>query len=132
MPDGANELVTRDPLTADILPSSVARETKRVVVQNGLPWVPIFCANCGRDGGMVPEPSKDFAFYLCDPCGEKWSPMIGTMVVPQERFWETARQEQLERLGREMTDIEVAEAMRDPNHWLWPLVRSEASFMKRG
>ena len=53
------------------------------------------------------------------------------MIVPQEKFWEVARQEQLERLGREMTPVEVCDAIRDPNHWLHSLLRSEGEFLKR-
>jgi len=127
--------VTRDPLISNVVPSSVAREIKGDVMRNGVKWIPIFCANCGCDGGYVPEPSKDFAFFLCDvnqnACAEKWSPMVDLMVVPQEKFWEVARQEQLERLGREMTVDEVANALKDPNHWLHSLLRSESEFLKR-
>lgn len=123
----------RDPLTAEVLPSSVCREVRGVVLdRNNQPWIPIYCANCGKSGGMVPEPSKDFAFYLCDsPCGEMWSPLMDYMVVPQEKFWEIARQEQMERLGRHMTELEIVQALADPNHWIQSLVRSEAEHIKR-
>lgn len=128
-------MIRRDPLIASVLPSSVAREIKGDRVRNGVKEIPIFCANCGVDGGWVPEPSKDFAFFLCDDnqngCSAKWSPMVDFMVVPQEKFWEVARQEQLERLGREMTPVEIANAVKDPNHWLHSLLRSEGEFLKR-
>lgn len=123
----------RDALTAEVLPRSVARETRGVVFDRaGMAWIPLFCANCGKSGGMVPEPSKEFCFYLCDsPCGEKWAPLLGLMVVPQEKFWEIARQEQLERLGRLMTDQELLAAAADPNHWIHPLLRHESELIKR-
>ena len=130
-----SSLITRDPLAASILPSSVARDIKGDVYRNGVKWIPIYCANCGCDGGYVPEPSKDFAFFLCDEnqknCAAAWSPLVDHMIVPQEKFWEVARQEQLERLGREMTPVEVCDAIRDPNHWLHSLLRSEGEFLKR-
>ena len=133
--DVAPQTIKRDPLVSSVLPSSVAREIKGDVYRNGHKWIPIFCANCGVDGGYVPEPSKDFAFFLCDTnqngCAEKWSPMVDLMVVPQEKFWEVARLEQVERLGREMTTFEIADAIKDPNHWLHSLLRSEGEFLKR-
>jgi len=135
LPTVSGEVITRDPLISNVLPSSVAREIKGDQMRNGVKWIPIFCANCGVDGGHVPEPSKDFAFYLCDAhqngCAEKWTDVVGLMIVPQEKFWEVARQEQLERLGREMTVTEVADALKDPNHWLQSLLRSEGNFLKR-
>jgi hypothetical protein len=127
--------ITREPLIANVLPSSVARHIKGSVMKNGVEWIPIFCANCGVDGGYVPKPSEHFAFFLCDEnqngCSSKWSPMVDHMVVPQEKFWEVARQEQLERYGREMTEVEILDALKDPNHWVHSLLRSEGEFLKR-
>lgn len=107
----------------DILPDSRLRETKGRVrhvsdLLGGQWWIPIFCANCGADGGFIPEESKSFAFYLCESCGEKWEPLAGTMKVPTEVFWETVKQEQLEKYGRELTGLEVAEALKDEHHVL--------------
>lgn len=122
------ETPVRDDLTAEVLPSSTLHDTTRGVVIDsiGVKHIPIFCANCGKSGGFVPEPSKDFAFYLCDsPCGEKWQHLMGYMAVPQEAFWAIARAEQMERLGHLMSEIEILEALRDPNHWLHTLLRSE-------
>lgn len=57
-------------------------------------WMKIFCANCGADGGFIPETGPHFAFYLCTPCSEKWSPLVGTMMIPDGVFWERAADEQ--------------------------------------
>jgi hypothetical protein len=74
-------------MNQDILPNSRAKHAKNVIFKLGVPWVPIFCANCGADGGLVPEEHCDFAFYLCDsPCGEKWGAVAGTMVMPMKYF----------------------------------------------
>lgn len=109
---------------AEVLPSSVAREIKNFKIHNGIPWIPIFCANCGKDGGWIPEETKDFAFYICEsPCGEKWDPIIGTYVVPDEVFWEHAKQVQLEKYGRELQPYEVVEALKDGNHILSKLAK---------
>lgn len=110
-------------MSDDVLPDSRARTTRGIVFRNGEPWIPIFCANCGADGGHVPEASKTFAFYICVPCGEKWAPLAGTMLVPDEVFWAKVKEEQIERYGRELTGDEVAEALKDPQHVLSKLAK---------
>jgi hypothetical protein len=90
----------------DILPNSVPRAHK-VVFRGGVPWVAIACANCGADGGLVPEAACDFAFYLCDPCSKKWSPLAGTLDIPDEVFWQKVKEEQLDKFGRELSARET-------------------------
>ncbi len=126
------ELIARDPLKAPILPSSTLRDqTRGVKFMHGVKYIPIFCANCGKSGGYVPEPSKDFAFYLCDsPCGEMWSDVVGYACIPQEKFWEVARQEQLERYGREMTPTEFLVELDDPNSWIHKLIAEQDNIVK--
>lgn len=91
----------------NILPDSRLRDSRKIVFVNGVPHVPIFCANCGADGGGVPEEHMTFAFYLCTPCTETYGHIAGTMAVPEEVFWERVKQEQLEKHGRFLTSDEV-------------------------
>lgn len=107
----------------DLLPTSRPKVDRDATVHRGLSWVPIFCANCGADGGFIPEQGPAFAFYLCDPCAEIWSPLAGTLAVPDEVFWEKIKQEQIERYGRELSGDEVAEALKDPQHVLSKLTK---------
>jgi hypothetical protein len=113
---------------ANILPNSRMRESKNVISRAGVPWVPIFCANCGADGGWVPEQGSDFAFYLCNSCAEKWAPLSGMMVIPDEVFWEKVKQEQIERHGRELTAVEIVEALKDEHHPLTKLARERDKY----
>lgn len=83
---------------ADVLPDSRANVARGVISTAGGAWVPVFCANCGGDGGMVPEDST-FAFYLCDPCASKWGPIAGTLMVPDEVFWQRVAEAELEDDG---------------------------------
>ena len=96
----------------DLLPSSVPRETRNVVMRGAVPWVPIYCANCGCDGGHVPEDAKDFAFYLCIPCHDKHGTIAGTMAVPDEVFWQKVKDAQIEKYGRELLAHEVVEELK--------------------
>lgn len=74
----------------DILPNSKPRHRKVDwnISRCGAEWIYIFCANCGKDGGRVLENQCDFAFYLCDSCAETYGHIPGTMMVPDELFWQ--------------------------------------------
>jgi hypothetical protein len=73
----------------EILPDS------RATVARGLKFsaawgcmaVPIFCANCGKSGGYVPEEHCTFACYLCNDCVREHPLPVGVYVTPDEAFW---------------------------------------------
>lgn len=117
--------------TAEILPSSVPLVARNVRMRAGVPWVPIFCANCGADGGWVPEASANFAFYLCVPCAEKWAPLAATMLVPDEVFWASVKDAQLEHDGRELATTEVVESLKDGSHYLAKLAKDRPRVSRR-
>lgn len=76
-------------MSREVLPDSRARETKGVVQTKtafGI-MIPIYCANCGVEGGMVPERNMTFVFWLCQPCFESYGEIAGTMVQPDQVFW---------------------------------------------
>lgn len=70
-------------------------------------WVPIFCANCGKPNGYVPEENMDFVCWMCTECSVKCGPELASMMVPDEIFWAKARGEQLERYGRLLNEQEL-------------------------
>lgn len=109
-----------------ILPNCIAQRSKRSIVwANGMKWLPLFCANCGKEGGMVLETDwnrvKNFAFYLCDPCAEKLPPMVA--VSPDEAFWVKVHQVQMDEFGRELTEPELIEALKSDDHILTKLCK---------
>jgi hypothetical protein len=100
-------------MSDELLPDSRLADKKNVVRlkqhkffanQN---WEPIFCANCGKPGGWVGEEFCTFACWLCDPCADKWGPMAGTLLMPDEVFWAKVAEEQLERYERLLTTMEL-------------------------
>lgn len=92
----------------NILPDSRARDIKgRVFTAAGI-WLPVFCANCGTDGGLVPEENMTFVFYLCTKCAETHGAIAGTMMMPDEVFFEKLRQEQLAAHGKYLSQQELA------------------------
>lgn len=90
-----------------------------------LSWIPIFCANCGRPGGAVPEENVTFAFYLCNGCVEKHGAVAGTLMVPDELFWRRVAEAQLERYGRLLTAEEWQRIAEDPAHPLHALLKEK-------
>lgn len=115
----------------DILPICWARETRGRVVIDGVVNVPVFCMNCGKLGGYSPEymldPGGGYVGWLCQsPCAEKWSPLLGTMLVPEEVFAAAAQDAQIERYGRVLTPEEQAQQLDDPTSMLAKLAKDRA------
>ena len=107
----------------DVLPDSRPERAANHHFYRGMWWVPFYCANCGADGGMVPEENCTFAFWLCVPCGEKWAPLPGTFMTPDETFWKRVHEAQIENCGRELSAPELIEALKDENHFLTKLAK---------
>ena len=68
---------------------------------------PVFCANCGAEHGFVPKDNTTWAFFLCNPCFDKWGVPAGLMVQSDADFWESVHQEMLAKFGRALTSVEV-------------------------
>ena len=71
----------------DPLPSSKLKKPTGEKFHRHANWEPIFCANCGRDGGYVPKDTVKHAFWLCNDCWEKHGTIAGALAVPDEQFW---------------------------------------------
>lgn len=96
-----------------------AKGVKRGVVSGwgAVNFVPIFCANCGKPNGYVPEETCTFACWLCDPCAEKWGPQFNSLMTPDVAFWAKVEEVLLEQFGRILSPQEIAmlaEASNDP------------------
>ena len=107
----------------EILPDSRPRERRGAKFMQGMFWIPIFCANCGADGGFVPQENCNFAFYLCTKCCEQWGGLAGTYTVPEEVFWAKVREAQMEKFQRLLNPLEQIEALKDEHHVLAKLAR---------
>lgn len=106
-----------------ILPSSMTRESRRAVVKDGLTHEPIYCANCGKEGGESIRAPGNFLFWLCDPCSEKWEPMVGVSMIPNDVMRQRIVDVQLEEYGRHLAPSEVMDALSDVNSPLSKLAR---------
>lgn len=95
--------------TPEILPDSRAREVRGRIFTPGGAWIPVFCANCGVPGGSCPEENMTFLFYLCQKCNDTYGDIAGTMMMPDEVFFEKLKQEQLASHGRFLSEAELVE-----------------------
>lgn len=114
-------------LNLDLLPNSLTK-TPRVDASmsgRGGNWLYLFCANCGKDGGRVLETDlpKQFAFYLCDPCGVKLGAITGYWMEPDEVFRKKVADAMVEKFGRMLEVPEIVEALKDEHHILTKLTR---------
>lgn len=98
-----------------VLPDSRLRNRIKGVVRGFfrgvgmINWVPIYCANCGKPNGYVPEENMDFVFWLCDRCSRtSVAQEAGVALVPDEVFWQKVKYEQLEKYGRVLSPAELA------------------------
>lgn len=110
-------------MNEDVLPNCRATTATGRKFINGVAWVPIYCGNCHVDGGLVPEENCTFAFWLCSKCEGAWGQLAATYTTSDEVFWEKVKQEQLERYGRELTEVEVIEALKDDTNPLAKLAK---------
>ena len=90
-----------------VLPDSRAKAGRGAVPGPGGVWIPIFCASCGVEGGMVPAESMTFAFWLCVACFATHGALTNVMMLPDEVFWERVKHAQLETYGRVLTTEEL-------------------------
>ena len=110
-------------MSIDLLPDCRAKNTKgRIFAANGV-WVPVFCANCGCEGGWCPEENMTFLFYQCNKCSEKYGDITGTMKMPDEVFWDLLAQEQLESHGRFLDHQELLQVVEEDASPLATLIK---------
>ena len=121
--------------TPQILPNSLTRDPKVDASMSapGREWFFLFCASCGADGGRVLKTDvpnrEEFAFYLCEPCAQKYGAINGLWVEPDAVFFQKVKEAQLEREGRELTAQEVVQILDDPNSYLNKLARDRNTFL---
>jgi hypothetical protein len=96
----------------------------------GVNYVPIFCMNCGRPGGLVSERGVNFVGWMCDACQEKYPLLPGTYAVPDTAFQRQVEAEMVEKHGRILTAQEITEALKDERSSLARLAKDRPVFGK--
>lgn len=65
-----------------------------------------------------------FMFYLCNKCAETHGAIAGTMLMPDEVFFEKLRQEQLAAYGRYLTQEELDQVVTSADTPLAKLLKA--------
>jgi hypothetical protein len=95
--------------TPNILPDSRPRERRGAIRTPQGTFVPVYCANCGKPYGMVPESHITHVFALCDHgCAGKYGDAAHAYVDPDAVYRDLACAEAIEKYGRPLTPAEVA------------------------
>mgnify|MGYP003442870282 FL=1 len=97
----------------DLLPDSRAKVTRGRVFCGAQSWVPVFCANCGTDGGLCPEENMTFMFYLCNSCVGTHGEVAGTLMMPDQAFWQRVADAQMDEFGRYLNEAELSKVVED-------------------
>jgi len=111
--------------TMNILPDCRTRDARGLVMVNGAYWQPVFCANCHTEGGLTPEDST-FFFWLCNDCFATMGEVTNLYMMPDEVFWATVQQEQVERFGRLLRPEELTDVVRADSSPLATLIKQGA------
>ena len=74
---------------------------------------------------MIPSEGMTFLFYLCNFCAETHGKIAGTMMMPDEIFFEKLAQAQFERYNRYLTAEEWGRVGEDSSHPLWTLLQEQ-------
>src|SRR5580698_8198975 len=107
----------------DILPESrMKRTVGSIRGPGGSTLIPIYCANCGKPHGMVPDTMITFAFALCQACAESGlGDLAHFYMEPDEVFWErieTAMGQEQKRIGKPIDEHELRVQLDDPTSTL--------------
>jgi len=96
----------------ELLPDSRAKASKGEIDSPIGRMQPCYCANCGKDSGYCTVNLTHF-FYLCDKCVQTYGQIAGTMMVPDEVFFQAAAEAQLEEHGRLLTPDELGKVLQE-------------------
>jgi hypothetical protein len=118
-------------MTAELLPDSRAKTTRGRIFRADGCWVPVFCANCGVEGGMCPEENMTFICWICAKCNVTYGAIAGTLSMPDEVFWREVAEAQRAKYGRVLTAEEVAKSLEDPLSLESRLAQSRADLTPR-
>lgn len=103
----------------NILPNCLTKEPKIdwSLSGHGGTWYYLFCGSCGADGGRVMDTylPKQFAYYICEDCLEKYGTVLGTYVEPDEVFRQKVITAIEEDYGRHLTEAEILYELGDPS-----------------
>lgn len=113
--------------TPEVLPLCTTRETRGAIHIAGLgSAIPTYCMNCGVHYGYRNDapPAAGYVGVICEPCAEKWQPLLGVAVVPDQVHAQRANEAMMNDYGRVLSVLEQAIALDDVDSILGRFARS--------
>jgi hypothetical protein len=103
-------------MSPNVLPDSRTRERKGVIQVGGVNYVPVYCINCGRRYGLVPESHITHVTALCDSgCSGKYGHTAHLSADRDTALRQGVAEvhgELVRKLGRPITATELDEMAR--------------------
>jgi hypothetical protein len=93
--------------------------------------VPIFCGNCGKKQGLVPEHYIRHVFALCQPCADSQRGPDGRMLGVLAKFYEEPDAEFFRKVNEEMRAARATteqDILRELANTSSPLAKLAAEF----
>ena len=120
-----------------ILPDSRLRTSKGSFRMKGVNRIPVFCANCGRPWGTVPE-GLTYAFILCQTCADTYGDVAGLYKEPDDVFRQRCQDfvdEQAHRNRLEADPLafmkELAKQLEDPSSGMSKLAKDWQAHLRK-
>ena len=114
-----------------VLPDSRTRDRRGIIHKDGVNYVPVYCVNCGKSAGMVPEKLITHVTALCDDgCAGKYGDLASTYKDPDAVFRENLG-EALSPLGRQVTPEELDRMLGAPSPALAALARDWSAHVSK-
>jgi hypothetical protein len=118
-------------MTIDILPESRPRDRKGAV-QTADGWmIPVYCANCGKRWGMVPEKHITFAFVLCESCVETHGVPAHFHMEPDRVFWDRVKEAMLDEQIDSLTQEDMQKHVNDSSSSIGKILRERCAILAK-
>lgn len=116
-------------MAVEILPECRTRDRRGAVQSRDGWWVHIYCANCGRPQGFVPERFITCTFALCDRCCDRHGTPASMYVESDAAFRERVRAAMLDERIDRLTEIDMRQHVDDASSRIGKLLRERVALI---
>ena len=115
----------------DILPDSRTRDRTGAIQTKAGWFIPVYCNNCHKPWGMVPEKHITCVFVLCNDCYDKHGAPAHLYMEPDQVFWKRVREAMLDEKIDSLTEREMQQRANDPSSTIGKLLKERYTVLER-